>query len=140
MKKNLALLNLVAVLAVTAGFVYAGSRVAMRVNVPFDFYVENQLFPAGEYHFEMGSSNLSTASQVTVRAINSQEVKMLATLPGIDANTTTNVLRFNKYDDTYFLSAVSIYGHEATLREFNLEKDLRSRLEKSRNTTTITQE
>jgi hypothetical protein len=139
MKKNLVLLSLVSVLTLTACFVYAGSGVAMRINVPFDFYIENQLFPAGEYRFEMDSPNSVASSHVTVWATKGQEVKMLATIPEIDANATVNALRFNKYEDSYFLSTISISGHKATLREYKMEEELRSQLEKAQNTTIVAQ-
>jgi hypothetical protein len=139
MKKNLVLLSLVAVLTLTACFVYAGFGIEMRINVPFDFYIENQLFPAGEYRIAMDSPNSVASSHVTVRATKGQEVKMLATLPGVDADATVNALRFNKYEDTYFLSTISINGHKATLREFQMEKELRGQLEKARNITVVAQ-
>jgi hypothetical protein len=139
MKKNLVLLSLVVVLSLMAGFAYAGSEVAMRINVPFDFYLENQMFPAGEYRFEMGSGNSAAASHVTVWATEGKEIKMLTTLPGIDAHATLNHLRFNSYGDKYFLSSISIRGHKATLKMFKLERELRSQLENAGNKTNVAQ-
>jgi hypothetical protein len=47
MKKNLAILSMVVVLGLMAAFSYAGAGAGMRINVPFDFYLEDQLFPTG---------------------------------------------------------------------------------------------
>jgi hypothetical protein len=139
MKRNLVLLSLVAAITLTAGFSFSGSGVAMRVSVPFDFYLENQLFPAGEYRFEMGSCTAATSSSVTVWALEGKSIKILTTRPGSDADPNKNTLHFNKYDDKYFLSTISISGHKATLKVFKLERELRSRLEIARNITTVAQ-
>lgn len=139
MKKNLVLLSMVAVLSLMAGFAYAGSGVAMRINVPFDFYLENQLFPAGEYRLEMGNGYSATASHVTVWATEGKEIKMLTALPGIEAHATMDYLRFNSYGDKYFLSSISIRGHKAMLKMFKLERELRSQLENARKNTTVAQ-
>jgi hypothetical protein len=130
MKKNLVLLSL-AVLGLTAAFAYAGAGVSMRIHVPFDFYLEDQLLPTGEYSFEMDSGNYATASHVVVWSIGGSENKMLFAIPGTTGDAGLNQLVFNKYGDKYFLSTISIGQHKATVKMFKLEKELRSQMEKN---------
>ncbi len=139
MKKNLAVLSMVVVLGLMASFVYAGAGAGMRVNVPFDFYLEDQLFPTGEYSFEMASGNQATAAQLTLWSIKGTEQKLALTIPGTERNTTVKQLSFNKYGDKYFLSTVSIGGHKATVKMFKLEKELRAQLDKNPAVITVAQ-
>jgi hypothetical protein len=139
MKKNLGILSMVVVLGLMAVFSYAGAGIGMRINVPFDFYFEDQLFPTGEYSFEMNSSNLATASQITLWSLQGPEHKLALTTPGTEKNTTVNQLSFNKYGQKYFLSMVSIGGHKATVKMFKLEKELRAQMEKNPATITVAQ-
>jgi hypothetical protein len=139
MKKNLVLLSLVAALSLMAGFAYAGAGIVMRIDVPFDFYLEGQLLPAGQYQFEMDSGNFATASHVTLWSIGGRESRMLVTRPGTNATPGMDILRFNKYDDNYFLSSISIRGYKATLKMLKLERELRSQAEKARSVVTVAQ-
>ena len=139
MKKNLLFLSLVAAVSLMASYALAGAGFVMRVSVPFDFYIEDQLLPAGEYHFQMGSGYNATASSVIVRSSAGNGIRMLTTWPGVDKNTGTNHLRFNQYGEKYFLSGVTIRGYEATVNLFKLEKELRSQLAKVRSSVTIAQ-
>ena len=139
MNKILVLLSVAAALSLMAGLAFAGMGVAMHVNVPFDFYLEDQLLPAGEYNFEMGSLGGATASSVTVRATDGTGIMMIAALPGVDSNKVMGHLLFNQYGEKHFLSGVSIRGHKATLKMLKFEKELRSQLEKTRSTTTVAQ-
>jgi hypothetical protein len=126
MKKNLAVLAVV--FSMIWGFAFAGGGPEMRITVPFDFYMENQLFPAGEYRFDMNSGHHATASLVTVWGAQSEDNRILATVPGTIKDQTVNQLTFNKYGQKHFLSEVSINGHKATVKARNLEKELRAQL------------
>ncbi len=139
MKKNLAVLSVMAVLSLMAGFAYAGAGIEMRISVPFDFYLGNQLLPTGEYTFQMDSGNYATGSHVLVLSADGKGDKMLFTTPGTDRSTDFNQLSFNKYGDKYFLSSILIGGHKASLKEFSLEKELRSQLEKKPGTIIVAQ-
>jgi hypothetical protein len=139
MKRNLVVLSVVMVLGLMASLVYAGAGAGMRIHVPFDFYLEDQLLPTGEYSVEMGSGNNSTASQLTLWSIHGSEQKLALTTPGTEINATVNQLSFNKYGNKYFLSTVSIGGHKATVKMFKLEKELRAQMEKNPAVITVAQ-
>ena len=123
MKKNLVVMSFVVVIGMMAGFALAGET--MSVNVPFDFYMGEQLCPAGEYHFKMNHGNSATASVVNVWAPESSSDRILMTTASNEESQTANQLRFNKYGKKLFLSTVSINGHKATLKPINLENELR---------------
>jgi hypothetical protein len=139
MKNNLVILSFVAVFALTAGFTFAGSNIAMHVNVPFDFYAAGQQFAAGEYSFVMTSGLNPTASTVTVRAQDGQTICILTTQAGNDVMSLTNLLRFNEYGDKHFLSSVSIQGFKASVQPQKMERELKAQMEKERNTVIIAQ-
>ena len=139
MKKNLVIMSLVVVFGLLAALAYAGSSVGMRINVPFDFYLEDQLIPTGEYQFAMDSNNHATASQVTLWSTQGAVQKIVLTSPGTERNTTANQLSFNKYGKRYFLSTVSIGGHKATVKVHKLEKELRAQMEKNPAVITVAQ-
>ena len=128
MKKTLAVLSLVVLSSLIAGFVHAGSGTTMRITVPFDFCIQDQQFPAGQYRFEMGSGSLADSTLVTVRDADGKGVRIVTTLPGLESDGTMSRLRFNKYEDRYFLSSVSILGSKAIVETTELEKQVRDRI------------
>ena len=130
MKKNLVIWIMVTIFGSMAGFVYAGAGIGMRINVPFDFYLEDQLLPAGEYSFEMDSGNYATAAHLVVWSVNGENNRMLFTSPGTVRNTNLNQLSFNKYGEKYFLSDVLVGGHKATVKTFKLERELRGQMDR----------
>ena len=137
MKRNLVVLSFVLVLGLMAGFVFAGEN--MRINVPFAFYMGDQLFPAGEYRFDMNHGNYATASFVNVWAPKGADNRLLMTTAGTDKNTTANQLVFNKYGQKLFLSTVSINGYKAAFKALSLERELRSQAERAPSVITIAQ-
>ena len=139
MKRNLVLLSLVAVLTVMASFAFAGAGVIMRIHVPFDFYMEDQLLQAGDYSFELGSGHAGITSMVTVRDRDGMGVRMLMTPAGFYTDADLSSLRFNQYGDKYFLSCVSVRGYNANVKMFKLERELRSQAPKTKATTLIAQ-
>jgi hypothetical protein len=138
MRKNLALMNLVIAFALMAGFGFAVSGATMRVTVPFDFYAGSRLLPAGAYTFEITSSTAQTGSLVTILTREGVGMCMLGAQPGTDA--AAGQLLFNKYENQYFLSSVSIQGFKAEVKMQNLEKEVRAQLQKQRDTVTIAQQ
>ena len=124
MKKTLLLVSVVAGLTIMAAFASAGSGVVMRGDVPFDFYVENQLLPAGEYHFEMGAIGGETASSVAIRTKDGTVVAFLTTKPDSEAKAKTGQLSFRRYSGKYFLSTVECPGYKANMRKTEHEKEL----------------
>jgi hypothetical protein len=129
MNKNLVILSFVVVLGLMASFGFAGEN--MRIDIPFAFYMGDQVFPAGEYRFDMNHGNYATASIVNVRAPKGTDNRLLMTTAGTDKNTTANQVAFNKYGQKLFLSTVTINGYKATLKVFNLERELRSQAEQA---------
>jgi hypothetical protein len=139
MKRNLVLLSVVAIFSLMAGFVHAGAGVGMRIHVPFDFYLEDQLFPTGEYSFQMESGNYAIASHLILWSADGTENRMLLASAGANKEFGPNQLRFNKYGDKYFLSAITIGHHRATVKVFKLERELRSRTENAPKTISVAQ-
>ena len=137
MKKNLVVLSFVVVFGMMAGLACAGE--SMRIDVPFAFYMGDQMFPAGQYSFNMSHGNYATASFVNVWAPEGADSRILMTTAGTDTNATANQLVFNKYGQKLFLSTVSINGYKATLKVVNLEKELRSQVEEVPGTITVAQ-
>jgi hypothetical protein len=137
MKKNLVVLSLVVVFSLMATLAFAGEN--MRINVPFAFYMGDQLFPAGEYRFDMNHGNYATASFVNVWAPKGADNSLLMTVAGTGKNNTANQLAFNKYGQKFVLSTVSINGYKATLKMANLERELRSQTVQASGVITVAQ-
>jgi len=139
MRKNLVVLSLVAAFTLMASFGFAGSGTAMRITVPFDFYLEDQLLPAGDYRIEMGSGFVPTASMVTIRAVDGTGIRILLTLSETGSGDDSSYLKFNRYGERYFLSSVSIGNNKAKVKMYTLEKELRSQNQESQVTTLVAQ-
>jgi hypothetical protein len=137
MRNNLVVLSLAAVLALTAGFGFAGANAGMRISVPFDFYAGDRQFSAGEYTFAMESGLEATGSLVAVRAKDGTGICFLVTRPGTDESTSR--LLFNKYGDKHFLASVSVQGFKAAVRTTKLEKELRAQLQDQKNVVIVAQ-
>ena len=129
MKKNLVVLSIMVVFSLMAGFAFAAEN--MSIDVPFAFYVGNQVFPAGSYHFNMNHGNYATASFVNIRAPRGAYDRLLMTTAGMDENMTASQLVFNKYGEKLFLSTVSINGYKATLKVLSLERELRTQADQA---------
>lgn len=127
MKKTVLLLSLAVIWTIIAISAFAGSAVVVRGKVPFDFFVENQLLPAGEYHFEMGATGGATTSTVTICTKEGSVVAFATTRPG-NRLTNASQLTFNHYSGKYFLSGVESVGHKASLRTTSHERELMSLL------------
>jgi hypothetical protein len=132
MKKNIVLLGFVAVMFVVAGVAFAGMGVQLRMDIPFAFYVEDQLLPAGEYRFDMGTVGIgNTASSVVVRAKDGTGIRLLSTMGDTNENQSLDRLHFNQYGDKFFLSSVAIRSYKANVRSARLERELRTQIERA---------
>jgi hypothetical protein len=132
MKKNIALLSFVVLMSVVAGTVFAGMVVQLKIEIPFAFYVEDQLLPAGEYRFEMGAVGIGyTASSVMVRTKDGMGIRILSTMGETHENNSFNGLYFNQYGDKMFLSSVAIHSYQANVRSTKLEREVRTQIEKA---------
>jgi hypothetical protein len=128
MKKNLALLAFVAVMV--CGFAFAGGKQLM-VNVPFAFYIENQLLPAGEYNFEMSGST------IVIRTKDGIGVRLLVAKNGINEKKLADSLQFNQYENKLFLSSVVAGTYKADVKTAKMEQELRAQVENARNVTLV---
>ncbi|MBN2319179.1 MAG: hypothetical protein JXR49_08875 [Acidobacteria bacterium] len=117
MKKTCMLMSFVAVLAAMAIPASAGSAIMLHGDIPFDFYVGDQMLPSGEYDFEMGGVRGSTASSITVREKDGTIVAFVTTRPGDSQNMDPSQLSFKNCGGKYFLASVECSGHKAVLRE-----------------------
>jgi hypothetical protein len=136
MKSNLMILSLLVAFTLMASFGFAGTA-AMRVTIPFDFYAGSQQLPAGDYTFQIGSSLVPTASQVTVRTQKGAGICVLLTNSGTDAGS--GKLLFNKYGNKHFLSSISIHGFKAGVPTQKLEKELKAQSQDQPGIVTIAQ-
>ena len=124
MKRTLMFLSFVVTLAVMTIPAGAGSAIVLQGEVPFDFYVENQMLPAGEYIFEMGrvgdattdSVTVVATSSITVRAKDGKVVTLVSTRPGTRRDMTPSQLVFNTYEGNFHLASVECPGYKADLR------------------------
>jgi hypothetical protein len=136
MKRNIIFLSLVAVLAVTVSLAYAGTKKSMIINVPFEFYMQGQLMPAGEYKFELGSV---ADSVVVVRTSEGEGIRFLLTRSETNTRYYQSHLRFNRYDEKSFLSSVSIGDCKAKVAMSKLERELKIANKTARTETLVAQ-
>jgi hypothetical protein len=129
MKNNWVVLSMAAVILV-AGFGFAGSKAEMPIDVPFAFYAGDQLLTAGKYIVEVSSSEVPTASVITVKNNNGKTVCVLNARSESVADSSGNMLRFNHYGDKHFLSRISIRKLNAVVPMSEAEKEIKSRTEK----------
>lgn len=137
MRNNLVVLSFVVVFGMMAAFAFAGEN--MRIDIPFAFYMGDQLCPAGEYQFGMNHGNYATGSFVNVWAPKDGDNRILMTTAGTDMHATASQLVFNKYGQRLFLNTISINGHKATLKVHGLERELRSQVEQAPAIITVAQ-
>jgi hypothetical protein len=115
----------IALLAI-ANFAMAGTSFAqskmVRVNVPFDFTVGNQLLPAGTY-------TIKTESEGLIAIKNHDKPIAVLTLVDRDGAKSPNggKLLFHKYGDQYFLSEIlcSWADMDVSVRPSKAEKRVR---------------
>jgi hypothetical protein len=135
MKRNLMILSLVVAVTFIGSFALAGSGARMRITVPFNFYVEDQLLPAGDYTFEMISDLAPRGSRVFIKPYAGVGMFLSSTVPGKDDQES--VLLFNKYGSRYFLSSISILGTKATVKTRTVEREYRARMQNQSDVATI---
>jgi hypothetical protein len=109
MKKKISMLLSVISLFVTLGVVpshaYSAS-VRVRATIPFEFTVDGQSFPAGDYTFEEVASRV-----LQIRGTDSRHVTNVTTSPVVPGGTETRaIVRFTHYGNQYYLYQVLIGG------------------------------
>ncbi len=115
------------ILAGLCAFAQAGTAVEIRASVPFPFYANGELVPAGTYVFALGAVNPyeASGSSVMIRNDSGTVAARLLTFPGNSALHSDARLTFNRYENTYFLSSVEGHGSVANLRTTKAEREMR---------------
>jgi len=94
-------------------------QTSVRANVPFDFVIGNQAYPAGDYALKS-----MQISGVLIRVENVQEAASRVTLSNacvsIDAATSTKLV-FHRVGDSYFLYQIWEQG-KTSGREFPVSR------------------
>ena len=91
----------------------------MRVQIPFDFYVENQLMPAGEYR--VATIHNGSAIQVNGPKGNSRFVHGT---PIANRNLNKSGMVFHRYADLYFLTELQWKGFDTGRTLYTSEGEL----------------
>jgi hypothetical protein len=123
MKRNFALLFIVFVIA--SGFAFAGARIQLSANIPFDFYIEDQLLPAGEYNFEMGGN------AIIIRSKDGKGIRLLSALNGENINKAEDFLQFNQYGEKRFLTSLAAGSSKALVKITETEREVKAQFEKA---------
>jgi hypothetical protein len=105
-------MSIMAVVLAAANPVFANIFREARIYVPFDFYLEGELLPAGNYTFNLGQA---TDSSIIVRSADGTAVRLLMTKCDSDRNSRKAYLQFNHDGDRYFLSSIVIGSRKASL-------------------------
>ena len=121
MKRNLILMSVLAVLFAATSPAFAGIFNEVRIYVPFNFYLEEELLPAGNYTFNLGQA---TDSSIIIRSADGKAVKLLMTKQDTGSKSRKAYLHFGHYGDRYFLSSVVISGKKANLTSTAVEAEL----------------
>ena len=128
--KKIGAFSLLGVLVLGLSVAFAGGNAArVRVDVPFAFYVEKEMLPAGSYIFEIGatSSASATGTLVLIRSLNSDSASVVFTMPSSGPNKVAeDCLRFHKYGNKYFLARVEGMGYIADVKTTRMERELRA--------------
>jgi hypothetical protein len=108
----------------------ASNPTILRANIPFAFYADKELLPAGQYTFELRPICLgsATASAVAVRNQDGSLAAFLLTMPGTDYRANSDLLYFNRYGNKYFLSKVEALGFQANLKATKIEREIRAQI------------
>jgi hypothetical protein len=126
--KKIAAFSLLGVLVLGLSAAFPGGNVVrVRADVPFAFYVDKEILPAGSYVFEIGASSqaAATGTSVVIRSVSSDTSSVLFTVP-LSEKAALDCLRFNKYGDKYFLARIEGLGYVAEVRSTRMERELRA--------------
>jgi hypothetical protein len=119
------LLGLVIGLMVSA---QAQSVRRFEASIPFDFYVGNKVFTAGDYAFGL-TNQLAYQESLTIRDLKSgKSQSVLINREQANELSENSQLLFNRYEDSYFLAAITT----PTLSAKFLKAKTESRLAKAK--------
>jgi hypothetical protein len=111
MKKQVLRIFLMLSLFVTlaAASVYAQSDMSLKVNIPFEFSVGNEVLPAGEYTVRNMVQGI-----LVIRSVDCSASQFFSTMGTIASKTPNeSSLVFHRYGDEYFLSTIWTTGNDA---------------------------
>jgi hypothetical protein len=116
MKKTIGIIGLWAMLMLITASVFAGPPQRLRVTIPFDFYIQDQLMPSGEYIFVMRpvSAYASSASSIAVLKSDGTAVATILTNPG-NTSLSDEHLHFTRYGNRAYLTKVENMGLQANV-------------------------
>ena len=109
MKKQLfALIGLGLLLATASAY---AQTVELKANIPFNFIVQGETLPAGEYMIEKLSSGNSV---LAIRSSDQQTQKTVLAIrcESLNASPRSRLL-FHRYGDQYFLSQIWVAGNNS---------------------------
>ena len=113
------------------GLMFSAQAQSVRqyeASIPFDFNVGNKTFAAGEYAFGL-TNPLSYQESLTIRDLKSGKTQVvLITREQANELSDGSQLLFNRYEDRYFLAAIST----GTLNAKFLRAKTESRLAKTK--------
>jgi hypothetical protein len=110
-KQHLPLAGLLSLL-LAAGSAFAQSN-TLRANIPFDFQIGGQLFPAGSYRISPIGQTSQAFAAVNV-ATHQADIFVPNRVSGSKPSATTKLV-FHAYGDRYFLSQMWIEGSDTGL-------------------------
>jgi hypothetical protein len=118
----LSVISLFMALGVVPSHAYSAS-VRMRATIPFEFTVDGQSFPAGDYTFEEVASRV-----LRIRSTDSRYVTNVTTSPVVPGRSETQaIVRFSRYGDQYYLYQALIGGGTGIgfeTRKTDIEKEI----------------
>jgi len=130
MKNTIVVVTSIALLLLLATGASASTAARIRAYVPFDFYVGEELLPAGNYIFALRAIGLgsSSSSAVAVYRPDGTMASLIFTMPaGGDYRHTSDChLHFTRLTNAYFLAKVEAPETGAALRMSKAEKELRA--------------
>jgi hypothetical protein len=105
-KHDAAVLAVGAALVALAMPLFAQHAEFMKINVPFNFIVENQRMPAGQYTVQPKQNGA-----LLIRSVDGKFVSTVLSLPAALATTATeSQVVFYRYGDYYFLAQLWMQG------------------------------
>lgn len=115
-------------LFIVIGFMFCAAASAraqnVRAQIPFDFYVNNQKLPAGDYSISRVSELNSDLLQVRKRDGTAQSL-IAVMRTDTPLGSKQNVLVFNRYGDRYFFSQIRVpWVINAEVRKSKIEIQL----------------
>ena len=115
MKSTRTLITIVLLFTAVSLFAQTENRQLMKVNIPFNFTVDNQTLPAGQYYV------LSVTPERSIRlaSTDGKHSAMVSDLPNYASSPSPSSRRvFHRYGNEYFLAQVWTAGDNVARNPF----------------------